>query len=264
MFALRRWWNRHAVRAGFFALAVGSAFLMRQTSGKLLYEAYYWLTWPLQPGLSRNQQFENSYILELQQRIVELEQQNVSLQELVEYEGTLEQPVTLATVIGRTAGHWWQQVILNRGSRDGLKPGYVVSGPGGLVGRITEVSSSTSRVLLISDPTSRVGAKVSRSRAMGYVRGQSSTRVIMEFFDRTPDAKVGDVVVTSSYSRLFPRDIPIGRIESLDVTKSPAPEATILLSSPLPILEWAVIHPFTPRETVDVPTVIDFSDPDAL
>lgn len=117
------------------------------------------------------------------------------------------------------------------------------------------VSPSTAKILLISDPTSRVGAKVSRSRVMGVVRGQSNNRVVIEFFEKNPDVKAGDVIVTSSYSRLFPRDVPIGRIESLDLTKSPAPEATIQLSSPLSVLEWVIIHPFDPLESVDEPTL---------
>ncbi len=255
MFALRRWWTRHALTTGMVALAISSAWVLRANDGALLYEAYHWVTRPLQPGMSREQQFENSYILELQQRIVELENQNQALQDLSAYENTLPEDGVRAAVIGRGADHWWQHIVLNRGSRQGVAPGHVVTAPGGLVGRVVAVSPNTSRALLVSDPTSRVGAKVSRSRVMGVVRGQSNNRVVMEFFEKVPDAKAGDVVVTSSYSRLYPRDVPIGRIESLDLTKSPAPEATIQLSSPLPILEWVVIHPFEPLESVDIPTL---------
>ncbi|MGF1569750.1 MAG: rod shape-determining protein MreC [Nodosilinea sp.] len=255
MFALRRWWTRHAVKAGMVTLAISTAWLLRANDGAVIYEAYHWVTRPLQPGMSRQQQFENSYVLELQQRIVELENQNRALQTLDTYETSLTGPGVTAAVIGRAADHWWQQVVVNQGSRHGVAPGHVVTGPGGLVGRVVAVSPSTARVLLISDPTSRVGAKVSRSRVMGVVRGQSNNRVIMEFFEKSPDVKAGDVIVTSSYSRLFPRDVPIGRIESLDLTKSPAPEAVIQLSSPLPILEWVVIQPFEPLESVDLPTL---------
>lgn len=255
MFALRRWWTRHALKAGLVALALSSAWFMRATEGAAIYEAYHWLTRPLQPSLNLEQEFENSYILDLQQRIVELENQNRVLRDLEAYEVALAQSGLRAAVIGRAADHWWQHLILNRGSRQGVAPGYIVTGPGGIVGRVVAVSPSTSKVLLISDPTSRVGAKVSRSRVMGVVRGQSNNRVVMEFFEKNPDIKAGDVIVTSSYSRLFPRDVPIGRVESIDLTKSPAPEATIQISSPLSILEWAVIQPFEPLESVDEPTI---------
>jgi rod shape-determining protein MreC len=264
MFALRRWWTRHALKAGMVTLAISSAWLMRHSNGAILYETYHWLTRPLQPGLSREQQFENSYILELQQRIVELENQNQVLEDLASYEKGLSSPGVTAAVIGRGADHWWQHAILNRGSRDGVAIGHIVTAPGGLVGRVVATSPNTARVLLISDPTSRAGVKVSRSRAMGVIRGQSNNRVVMEFFDKVPDVKAGDVVVTSSFSRLFPQDVPIGRIESIDLSKSPAPEATIQLSSPLSILEWVVIHPFEPLDSVDIPTIPSLEDSEGI
>ncbi|MBE9109486.1 rod shape-determining protein MreC, partial [Nodosilinea sp. LEGE 07298] len=125
MFALRRWWTRHALKAGMVTLAVSSAWLLRASDGALIYEAYNWLTSPLQPGLNREQQFENSYILELQQRIVELENQNRSLQTMADYEAATVQPGVRSAVIGRAADHWWQQIVLNRGSRQGVAVGHV-------------------------------------------------------------------------------------------------------------------------------------------
>jgi rod shape-determining protein MreC len=106
-------------------------------------------------------------------------------------------------------------------------------------------------VLLISDPTSRVGARVSRSRATGYLRGQAGQQIVMEFFDKLPDVKLGDVVVTSSYTQLFPHDMPIGRVVALDLSKSPAPEVTVELSAPLNILEWVNIIPFAPPDGLE-------------
>jgi len=253
MFALRRWWNRYAVRAGTLALVLGAAWGLRQNDGVLLYEFYNLITSPFQPGLSQQQQFENSYILELQQRVVELENQNRRLQGLRAYQQSLPTAGTTAAVIGREANHWWKHAVVNVGSTDGIAPGYVVTGPGGLVGRVSLVSPHTSRILMISDPTIRVGAMVSRSRAMGVVRGQSENRVVMEFFGKFPEVSVGDVVVTSPHSRLYPAGVPIGRVEAIDLTSSPAPTATILLSAPLPILEWVVVHPFEPRPSVDDP-----------
>lgn len=255
MFALRRWWNRYAVRAGTLALAIGAAWGLRYNDGVLLYEFYHLITSPFQPGLSQQQQFESSYILELQQRVVELENQNRQLQGLREYQQSLPTAGISAAVIGRAANHWWNHAVVNVGQRDGIAPGYVVTGPGGLVGRVIMVSPHTSRILLISDPTIRVGAMVSRSRAMGVVRGQSEDRVVLEFFDKVPEVKQGDVVVTSAHSRLYPPGVPIGLVENIDLKSSPAPTATIQLSAPLPILEWVVVHPFEPHPSVDEPVV---------
>lgn len=253
MFALRRWWDRYAIKVGLVAITLGTAWAMRETQGVVVYEAYQWITRPLQPGLTQTEQIENAYVLELQQRLVELDNQNRELRQTLNYAETQPDNAITAAVIGRSADQWWHQIVLGRGSRDGIQAGHVVVGVGGLVGRVTSVTPNTSRVLLVSDPTSRVGVKISRSRSMGYIRGQSGNRVVMEFFDRLPDVNAGDVVTTSSYSRLFPADVPIGRIESIDLSASPAPEAVVQLSAPMSALEWVIVQPFEPLEEVDVP-----------
>jgi rod shape-determining protein MreC len=253
MFTLRRWWDRHAAKAGLIILAVSTAWTMRYTEGMLIYETYQLLTRPMQPGLTKAERLESAYILDLQQRVVELENQNQKLRELIDYDNQTDRPSILAAVIGRSADHWWQHLILGKGSRDQITVGDTVTGPGGLVGRVVNVSANTSRVLLITDPTSQVGVKVSRSRSMGVARGQADGRVVLEFFDKVPDVKPGDVIVTSSYSQRFPSGIPVGRVELINLDKSPAPEAVLQLSAPLNILEWATVHPYEASLEVDAP-----------
>ncbi|MGD1853511.1 MAG: rod shape-determining protein MreC [Leptolyngbyaceae cyanobacterium] len=252
MFALRRWWDRYATRAGVATLVIALAWAMRQSQGAVIYEMYQVLTSPLQPGLTQAERLENAYILELQQRVIELENQNQGLRENIDYAES-QGKVAIAAVIGRSADNWWQQITVNKGSSDGITKGDMATGPGGLVGRVIGVSPSTSQILLTTDPTSQMGVKVSRSRALGVVRGNVDGRVIMQFFETTPDVKPGDVIVTSAYSRLFPQGVPVGRIESMDLKKSPAPEAVIQLSSPLNILEWVTIHPFEAKTDVNAP-----------
>ncbi len=244
MYALRRWWDRNGVKLGLISLAVGSALLLRQTQGALVFETYRWLTQPFfrdpaqlttQAGTPRER--------ELEQRLVELESQNRELQKLLKYVDKRSDKGVTAPVIGRSSDHWWQEIILSRGSDDGIQPGFIVSGIGGVVGRVVEVTSHTSRVLLISDPSSKVGVTVSRSRNMGYIRGQSANRVIMVFVDKVPDVRKGDVITTSSLSRLFPSGLPVGVVESISFNKSPAPEAVIELSAPISHLEWVIVSP---------------------
>jgi rod shape-determining protein MreC len=243
MYALRRWWDRNGLRLGMVGLALLVAWAIRQTQGSAVLELYQWLSRPFVGGTAPEQQIENSRILELEQRLVELESQNRQLQELLGYVNENPSQGIVAPVIGRSADHWWQQIILGRGSRDGIQAGFIVSGNGGIVGRVTQVTPNTSRVLLISDPTSQVGVAVSRSRFMGYIRGQSANRVVMEFFDKVPDVRPGDVVSTSSYSQLFPPGLPVGIVESVNLNKSPAPEAVVELSAPISSLEWVIVSP---------------------
>lgn len=243
MYAIRRWWDRNGVRVGVLLLAIGGVWLIRQTQGSLLFELYRGLSQPLTPQTVPANPLADARMLELQQKIIELQSQNQQLQELLGYVQKRSGPDLVAPVIGRSADHWWQQITIGRGSRDGVAMGAIVSGEGGVIGRVVQVTPNTSRVLLISDPTSQVGVVVSRSRSMGFVRGQSANRVVMEFFDKVPDVRPGDVVATSAYSQLFPPGLPLGVVESVNLNKSPAPEAVIALSAPVSHLEWVTISP---------------------
>lgn len=244
MYTLRRWWERYGSQLVLVGLALGIAWSIRQTDGAIVFETYRKLARPFQGEPTRQEQLIDARVLELQQRIVELKSQNQKLQNLLGQVSPEDRAQgTVAPIVGRSADQWWQQVTLGRGSSDGLETDNIVTGPGGLVGRITSVTETTSRVLLISDPTSRVGITVSRSRFMGFMRGQGSELAVMEFFDKVPDVRPGDAIATSSFSRLFPPGVPVGKVKSVDLNKSPAPEAIIELSAPISALEWVMVYP---------------------
>ena len=244
MFTIRRWWERFGLQTLLVGSALGAALVIRQTKAGVLLETYQFLTRGLQGGPTAIDRLTNARTLELQQRLIEIESKNQRLEEILGFKAGKAVVGIAAPVIGRSADHWWQQVILGRGSEDGMQEGAIVMSPGGLVGRITAVTAHTSQVLLLSDPSShRVGISISRSRSMGLMRGQASNRAVIEFFDKVPDVRRGDVVSTSVLSRFFPAGLPIGRIESVDLSKSPAPEAVIELSAPLSSLEWVVVYP---------------------
>lgn len=241
---LRRWWERHALQLLLLSLVLGTAWTIRQTHATAIWELYQAIagSWHSEPTPA--EQLSDARLVELQTRLEELESQNQQLKKLLGYTSPkgAQRPV-VAPVIGRTADNWWQQITLGRGSQAGIEDGSIVTATGGLVGRITSVTPNTSRVLLISDPTSQLGVTISRSRFMGSLRGQSAGYAVMQFFDKVPDVRRGDVVATSPYSQIFPPGLPVGRVESVNLSKSPAPEATISLSAPLPYIEWVIVHP---------------------
>uniref|UniRef100_UPI0030DA13CC rod shape-determining protein MreC n=1 Tax=Cyanothece sp. BG0011 TaxID=2082950 RepID=UPI0030DA13CC len=243
---IRRWYGRYGSKLVWAAVALGIGWFLRQTQGAPILELYYWVSRPLRsesPELLQ-ERLTNARITELQQRVTELERKNQQLQKLLGYFEAQKQEVIVAPIIGRSVDDWWKQIVLGRGSEDGIEVGFVVTGIGGLIGRIVDVTPNTSRVLLISDPTSRVGGRVSRTGTMGVVIGGSSRIAVMRFFEKVPKVSPGDTITTSPVSRLFPDALPIGRIQSVDLEKGPAPEAKVLLTAPLDDLEWAVIHPY--------------------
>lgn len=243
MVSVRRWWSQYGSRLILVGLLLLIAGFIRHSQAVPIYELYYWLTRPLQVA-QKNQQAEltNARIRALEQRVEELQQQNQRLKELSGYVQSHASPLKTAPIIGRSADHWWQQMTIGVGSRDGVKKGDIVTALGGLVGRVETVTPHSSLVLLISDTNSRVGVIISRSRDMGFIRGEGEREVVMRFFEKLPDVEVGDAVITSPASRLFPPGIPVGTITALNLDQAPAPEATITLNVPLEELEWVFVQ----------------------
>ena len=174
---------------------------------------------------------------------MELDQQNRQLKTLLGYVEAQKQPLVTAPVIGRSSDDWWQQLIIGRGSNHGIQVGAAVTGIGGLVGRVEQVSPNTSRVKLVSNASSRIGVTVSRSRSMGFIKGEGSQISVMQFFEKVPDVRPGDVITTSSVSSLFPPGLPLGRVQSIASAQGPAPEAKIEFSASIDNLEWVLVHP---------------------
>ncbi|ALF55483.1 rod shape-determining protein MreC [Nostoc piscinale CENA21] len=262
MVTVRRWWGRKGLQVASLALVLGGAWILRQTQGAMLLEVYQVVTSPLQllqsgqtPAERLEERLKDAQFMEMQTRIQELESQNQQLQNLLGYvqpEPVASRPVP-ARVVGRSADHWWQQVTLNRGSNSGIQEGYIVKAEGGLVGLVDSVTPNTSRVLLISDLKSQVGVTVSRTSAKGVLRGDSSAEAVLEFYEKVPNVKVGDLVSTSTYSQKFPSGLAVGKIKSLDLKKLPASVAKVELFPPIRSLDWVAVYPKPTNQPQETP-----------
>jgi rod shape-determining protein MreC len=241
---VRRWWDKHGGQAVLATLSISIGWFVHQTQALPISELYALLVSPFQSTekISPEEILTNARILELEQRVSELEHQNQQLGKFVKDFKQQKQSGTVATIIGRSPDSWWQQITLNKGSVDGIEPGFVIRGIGGVVGQVTQVTPHTSRALLLSDPSSRVGVLVSRTRASGIIQGEGSQFVKMHFFEKTPKVRPGDAIATSSSSQIFPSGLPVGRVKSIKQTNGPIPEAIVELNAPLDHLEWVTIH----------------------
>lgn len=244
MDSIRSWWERYSFQTAVVATGIGLAWLIRQTQGVAIMETYQFLSRPFQSSVSKQELLQDAETRELRYRLTELESQNQRMKELLQVKANHADAGVWAVVIGRGADSWWNQILVGKGSNDGVKTGSIVVGPGGLVGRVSYVSPNSSQILLVSDPNSQVGVVISRSRYTGMLKGQSQNTAILEFFERDPDVKVGDIVHTSQFSTLYPENIPVGRIRSINLDKQPSPEAIVEFSTPLGLLEYVKVYPF--------------------
>jgi rod shape-determining protein MreC len=245
MYSARRKWTRQGTRLVLIALALAGAWYLRTYHGSLVLELYGLLTRPFQgeTSIATEQFLADQRVRELQNRLSEIEYQNQQLKSQLGYYKAQKKPVITAPIIGRSPSDWWREIVIGRGSADGIAKDASVTGIGGLIGRITEVTPHTSRVILISNSHSRIGATIGRSRAMGLIQGKDSQIATLRFFEKAPDVKVGDVVSTSAVSRLFTPGLPIGRVISLSMEQNPAPTAQIEFTATVDHLEWVFVHP---------------------
>jgi rod shape-determining protein MreC len=117
-------------------------------------------------------------------------------------------------VIGSSADPTSHTLFINRGEHDRLRVNMGVVTPDGIVGKIVEVLPNTAQVLLINDKDSGVGALFSASRTHGVVRGSGDPEPRMEYVVNDEKVLAGDAIVTSGEDRIFPKDFPIGTVES--------------------------------------------------
>jgi rod shape-determining protein MreC len=136
-------------------------------------------------------------------------------------DSTQEHKREYARVVARAGAPMARMIRLDKGSRHGVRVKCPVLANEGVVGQVLSVAPNFSDVLLITDASSALEAKIVSSAARGILRGKSSANeYLMEIrdVDGMSDVRTGDAVVTSGVNSYFPSGIPIGRI--LEASKS--------------------------------------------
>jgi rod shape-determining protein MreC len=131
--------------------------------------------------------------------------------------------------------------VIGKGALAGVRAGQPVLAPGGLIGLVASVTPATATITLLTDPSSRVGVWLSRTRHHGLLTGVGTARPVLRFLDKDPEARPGDVVVTSPASTLVPPNLPVGVIQSVDTSADPAPTAVVQLIAPVQAVDWVQV-----------------------
>lgn len=127
--------------------------------------------------------------------------------------------MTGANVIAKDPGNWYETFYIDKGNKEGLSTNMIVLAQSGLVGRITETSAKFCKIISIIDDRSSVPAKNARTDDVGIVKGDSTLRrdglCKMEYIDADAEIIVGDEIVTSQLSNIYPPGITIGVIKEI-------------------------------------------------
>lgn len=123
--------------------------------------------------------------------------------------------VIAANVIGRDADRVVNALVIDVGSRDGVRKNMACVTADGLVGRINEVYLGSSSVQLITDANSRVSAMVVSRNAYGVVSWEGGRYLRMYGLPLINEVKTGDRVFTTGFGGVFPAGIPVGTVANL-------------------------------------------------
>lgn len=167
------------------------------------------------------------------------------LQQFLDYKlANPQYRLTLARVIARSPSNWFSTITVNRGSQDGIEKYMPVVTPQGLVGRVINVSSHTSEVLLITDPEGPAGAVVlvqdtripgiveGMGDGMGEGMGHRTGMLRMKLIPYDAVVHEGDEVITSGLGSMFPPGIRIGTIQRVTRETEPSAFQQYLLVAP--------------------------------
>lgn len=128
-----------------------------------------------------------------------------------------------ARVIGRGSSSTFSQTVtLDAGSAKGIYPDMTVISDGGIVGVVKAVTRSSSIVLLMSDPTFKVGVRIAGTQSAGVLIGQGSSKYLLQLLDANGTINVGDSLVTlgSDNNRPFVPGVPVGKVVKVSTTSA--------------------------------------------
>jgi rod shape-determining protein MreC len=127
--------------------------------------------------------------------------------------------VVSARVISKGGtGTFGETIVLDAGTNAGIKRDMTVIAASGLVGVVKSTTSTSSVVLLMSDPSFRVGVRVAGSQDMGILSGEGEGKFSLRMLSATGQIKTGDVLLSrgSSGDKPFVPGVPVGTVITVD------------------------------------------------
>jgi rod shape-determining protein MreC len=154
-------------------------------------------------------------------RVEQLAQENRQLRELMGARERSAVKSVVAEVLYDTRDPFTRKLVLDKGLQHGVAAGQPVVDPAGVVGQITRVYPLSSELTVLTDRNMTIPVQVQRNgvRAIAF-GGAEPGRMELRFMSVNADLKEGDAVVTSGLDSLYPAGLPVGRIASIDRSRT--------------------------------------------
>lgn len=166
--------------------------------------------------MEENSRLKNENI-RLQMESNQYQAQARELAELKTLHGLQEQGVQItvvAQVISNSKDPLADKLIIDKGSRDGVKAGDPVLDQFGLIGQITQVQPFSAELTLVTDKRFTIPVMVVRTGVRSLLYG-TGNRLDLRYFPTDADLQAGDILITSGLDSVYPAGIPVAKIESV-------------------------------------------------
>ncbi len=156
----------------------------------------------------------------LERSLTDLKRENERLRSQLGYLDESRFRAASARIIAKDPGNLFSTFVIDKGLADGLRKNLPVvayqDGSEGLVGKVLEVGRSSSIISPIFDSSAHISARLDRTRYEGLISGGGSSDVplTLRYIKKRAKDEIqyGDLVVTSGFQSLYPRDVIIGRV----------------------------------------------------
>ena len=138
-------------------------------------------------------------------QLKELKSENERLRNLLKFKMKFGFDTVSAEILARNPSDWIDSIFISKGASDGVKKNSAVCSAKGLLGKVVETDKNMSLVMLMTHPGFKTGGLIKESRINGIVTGSGEGTVRMLYIPLDADVKKGSVVVTSGFSRIFPK-----------------------------------------------------------
>ena len=169
--------------------------------------------------VERNQQLEKDNLHLKADRLLigHLQSENKQLRELLNSKKQFNNKRMITEVMSLRSDPFTHQLLIDKGSIDGVYLGQPVINEQGVVGQVSQVGSTTSRVILIVDASHGIPVRVQRNDAIAVVHGSGAwDKLNVPFVQSNADIRDGDLLVTSGLGGRFPAGYPVAEISRFE------------------------------------------------
>jgi len=145
-----------------------------------------------------------------------IHQENKELRNALNFVKSKTENYKIARIIGISNKIFDNKILIDSGLDRGVKEGQIVTGDRAVIGRVAEVFSEKSRILLLTDSNSRIPIIASRTRNRGIISGNNSGLMEILYLPKNHQINLGDKIFTSSDGDVIPPGLLVGIVKRID------------------------------------------------